>query len=809
MTNSLQTTSTQNAQTMQARYQRAQSLMQGIFTDNIAFNDTIYPVWIGDSDCFWYERVTRTGEGDAARFGKAYRLVDAKAATNKSAFDHKALAASLAEALTEKVDADNLPIHDVDIALNPLTVTFTAFDKRWAFDIQSEACVEIPQVGDEWLLCPNGKQAVFRREDNLWLRDLVSGEERALTLDGSKDYCYGAVSSAWGSAFDVSPLPQAQWSPDSSWLFTVQRDTREVRRLPVVHQVPKDGSLRPQLEEASLALPGDEYIETYRLVAIHVKSGRIQPANYHHIPVTCNGHGFFTEGQGWWGSDSRCMYFIDMERDHKTVRVVEFDAETGNARVLFEETTETQINLSLHNDDRFTLLPLPESNELLWFSERSGWAHLYLYNLDTGELKHPVTQGEWLVRSVLSFDAARREVFVQTTGRGACNNGSPPNLDRDPYYCDLARVNIDTGNITTLAASDHHYYAVSKKYFNGYVVINMGRDAKRSGSVSPTGNFAVVTRSRADEVPVSLVFDRCGETVLELETADISALPDGWQWPEPVKLLAADDKTDIYGLVFRPTDFSPDKSYPIISHTFCVPDAVWVSKGSFSNGAILEQPYLDAAALAELGFIVVQIDGRGTPLRHKALQDESYGNYNSASNLDDHVAGIQQLAQRYPYMDLTRVGITTHAIGGRSAVLGLLQYPDFYKVGVNYCLYDSRLESASMVAEKYEGISPLVYPPLEDQVEKLRGKLLLTHGLLDVCVPPAATFRLIEALQKANKDFDLILLPNVGHASSPDYLTRRTWDYLVKHLLGVEPPERFKLTSFMGGYEVEDHELND
>ena len=806
MTNTPQATETPDSQTMEARYQRAQHLLQGIWTDNIAFNDTVYPIWIGDSDCFWYERVTKVGKGDQTTFGKEYHLVDAKAATNKLAFDHKVLAAALAKTTTQEVDASNLPINEVDITLKPLAIAFTAFDKRWKFDSQSEVCMEIPLIQDNWLLSPDRKQAVFTRDDNLWIHDLTNDKEQALTHDGHKDYSYAAVSTAWGMVFDPSPLPQAQWSPDSKWLFTVQRDTRQVKTLPVVHHVPKDGSLRPQLEEVRLALPGDEHIETYRLLAINVETGHLQAADYHQIPVNSPGHGFFREGKGWWGNDSKHIYFIDLERGYKKVRVVEFNAETGDPRVLFEETTETQINLSLHYDERPTFMPLPESNEVLWYSERSGWAHLYLYDLESGELKNVVTQGEWLVRGVLSFDAARREVFIQTAGRGINSDGSKPDPDRDPYYCDLARVNVDTGEITTLVASDHEYFAVSKKNFNTYLAIDMGRDAKQSNSVSPTGNFAVLTRSRADEVPVSLVFDRVGKEKLILETADISALPDGWQWPEPVKLVAADDKTDIYGLVYRPSNFSPEQSYPVISHIMNVADSPWVSSGSFSNGETLDWSYLDAAALAELGFIVVQIDGRGSSSRHKAFQDKSYGDYCAGSNLDDHVAGIKQLAQRYPYMDLERVGITTHLSGGSGGVLGMLQHPEFYKIGVNLCLHDPRLSSGPMMAEKYEGMSTPTYQPLEDQVENLQGKLLLIHGLLDKCIPVATTFRLVEALQKANKEFDLILLSNVGHAMLPGYITSRIWDYLVKHLLGAEPPKAFKLTSDAGGYDVEAHD---
>ena len=260
-------------------------------------------------------------------------------------------------------------------------------------------------------------------------------------------------------------------------------------------------------------------------------------------------------------------------------------------------------------------------------------------------------------------------------------------------------------------------------------------------------------------------------------------------------MLAADGKTDIYGLIYRPSDFSPDHSYPVINETFNTPDMPWVPKGSFSNNLIYGKGYLEAAAWAELGFIVVQVDGRGASFRNKAFQDQSYGWIESGSHFDDHVAGIQQLAQRYPYMDLERVGLVS-LMGGTGAVQGLLQYPDFYQVGANGMMHDSRLMSTSMWSDKYEGLAgpepQYRYP--EAYADKLQGKLLMVGGMSDYTCTPSNTFRMVEAFQKANKDFDLMLLPNLGHANS-GYLTRRAWDYLVKHLLEIEPPQDFKLTN--------------
>ena len=799
-------TDSKETNTIEAKYQRAQTLMQGFWGRNIVPNSTVYPVWIEGSDCFWYERDTNTSKNTPrpgeplVKWDKEYRLVNAKAATNKIAFDHNVVAAKLAEAVQQDIDTNQLPITNVEMKLNSseqvAEVRFTAFDKLWIFETQAGTFREAPKkvTSKDRLVSPDGKYVIFTRDYNLWLEDLTTGAERILTRDGEELFCYAVVGNGWGTETDPFSGVQARWSKDSTRVLTLQRDSRQVETLPVVEHVPQDGSVRPKLHYFRKATKGDEHVPEYRLVSIEVMTGRIQAANYRQIPIVRNSWGFFTSNLGWWGTDSRYAYFVDLERDYKTVRVVAFDTLSGATRILFEETSETHINLMLNADEFPTFVPLPETNELVWFSERSGWAHLYLYDLDTGALKHPITNGEWLVVDVLSVDTARRELFVQTMGR-------TPGLD--PYYRDLVRVNIDTGEVTTLASGDYDVTTQSalRLDLRTFTAIWAGRrDISATRSVSHSGEFALLTRSRADSVPVSLLLNRNGQEILKIETGDISvlnaALSDNWRWPEPVKLQAADSKTDIYGLVYRPSDFSPEKSYPVVNHVFNTPELTWVPKGSFTNDTVFGLPYLDAAALAELGFIVVQIDGRGTPFRGKAFYDESYGWAASASNLDDHVVGIHQLVERYPYMDLNRVGIYCQ-MGGPGAVQGLLHYPDFYKVGVvAMSLHDSRLQAAPMWADKFEGSADLSddhqYP--EAFADNLQGKLLLIHGMLDITCPPAITFRVVEALQKANKDFDLLLLPNVGHTKN-SYVIRRSWDYFVKHLQSTEPPKEFKLVT--------------
>jgi dipeptidyl aminopeptidase/acylaminoacyl peptidase len=331
-------------------------------------------------------------------------------------------------------------------------------------------------------------------------------------------------------------------------------------------------------------------------------------------------------------------------------------------------------------------------------------------------------------------------------------------------------------------SSDHDYFVKSRAYSCEFDQTLFG--------ISSDGNYLVTTRSRADEVPVSLLCNRDGDELMTLEETDVSGLPSGWQWPKPVQLTAADGETDIYGLVFRPSHFSPDRSYPVIDNLFSYPSWAFTCKGFDQS-----HHYMCAAALAELGFIVVQIDGRGTPFRSRAFLDHADGWLTSGSDLSDHIAGLQQLAERYPSMDLDRVGIFGGWTTSPGAINGLLQYPDFYKVGVTYALPQSQLY-LSVCSEYVEGPThkktDFVQP--EYLAHKLQGKLLMMHGMLDILDVPAATFRMIEAFQKANKDFDLIMLPNQQHAGGRHpYVMRRILDFFVRHLLGEEPPKGFSL----------------
>lgn len=760
------------------RYARAESFLQRVFSLRNTPNSILFPKWIGVSDTFWYERYSKTG--------REYRLVDVRERSNIAAFDHGKLAVALAKMSGEDVDPNDLPITQVRLQRDPAIVEFCAFAKFWIYKCDAAELEQLsvsPEIG---LVSPDGVYAVFCKDHDLWLRHIDSGEEKQLTFDGEEYFCYGVVGSAWAHPTTDASKLQAAWSLDSRRILTVQRDSRRVKTLPVLHNLPNDGKIRPTVKHVKIAYPGDEYLEQYRVLAIDVSTGEITEAAHEKVPTIRNSGGFFSDNLGWWNKDSKIAYFVHVDRYYKCAKLIEFDVTSGVTKTLFEEKTGTQLQLSDNADESPNVLPLPATDELIWYSNRSGWAHLYLYNTKNGELKRSITSGEWAVRDIVHYDKENRDIYLQTSSRKkGCHR----------HHKDLIKVHIDSGEIKELASPKYANYAAREGSFPTILAASFGAETEFTNAISPTGNFFVITRSRLDETPVSILCDAGGTEIMQLETADLTGLPDNWRWPETVKTVSDDGKTEIHGCLYRPSTFSEDESYPVVNQVFNSPELPWVPEGAFTCDGMFGFSYYVGAALAELGFIVVQFAGRGTTGRSKEFLDASYGWAEDASNLADHVAGIKQLAEKRPYMDMARVGIMSDQ-GGPGGVQGLLDYPDFYKVGVASTIHDSRLMSATMWGDKFEGPNRTegrVFP--EEKAEQLRGKLLITHSMLDTTTPPASAFRVIEALRKANKNFDMLIMPCQGHDIS-NYVTRRSWDYLVTHLLGEEPPHEYPLKGY-------------
>ena len=777
---------------VQARYRRAEAFEHETYTESMVLNARIYPNWISNTSCFWYVRKVRHQGRILSNPVKEYRVVNAKKLTNQMAFDHVLLANILAKTMARDIDPHNLPITEPEFDFQLRLVGLTAFDKKWRVNMAEQVCKEYIPLPSHLLISPDGQKGAFVRDHNLWVRILESGEEYQLTDDGVEHYAYGVkperislTSGLGGFTLGHSSTPEALWSPDSKNLLSVQTDEREILPFQVTQYVPEDGSVRPQSTQTKYALPGDKHLPTYRFVSINLESLKICSAEYPRVLDSVIWYVPFSGNRVWWSRDSVHAYFIDMSRGLERARLVAFNTQSGVSRILIEEVSDSYIDLNLDFENPASLMYLDGTDELIWFSERSGWAHIYLYDLTNGQLKKAITEGEWVVREVLFFDNVTRDVFIQVAGRIK---------GRNPYYREICRVNIDSGEIVEIASTDHDYTVYKPMNRPTQIGAILGKATHACAGVSPSGDYVVTTISRADQPPTTLLIDRDGNEVLTVETSDASGLPAGWQWPEPVQLTAADGKTEIFGLVFRPTFFSPDVKYPVLNWAMTNPFYAFVPTGSFGNDTEAGYVYMSAAAYAELGFIVVVIDGRGSCYRSKAFHNESYGQVHKGSNLEDHVSGIRQLAERFPYMDMERVGITDTG-GANGPVYGMLAYPDFYKVGTVVSTWDVRL---LIQAEIYQGsIDRANYNQsvLGNMAHNLKGKLLLIHGMMDPVFPISGALQLVDALVRENKLFDFLLLPNGGHAwDGSHYALRRVWNYLVEHLLDEEPPE-FKLSS--------------
>jgi dipeptidyl aminopeptidase/acylaminoacyl peptidase len=596
------------------------------------------------------------------------------------------------------------------------------------------------------------------------MRDVATGTETQLTTDGVKDFGYATDNAGWTHS-DRAIL---KWSPDSRKIATFQQDQRGVGEMYLVSTTVG----HPRLEAWKYPLPGDNVITTIQRVIIDVPSKRvvrlkIDPDQHRSTicdDVTCGGE--WADVQ--WSPDGSHLAFVSTSRDHKQERLREADTETGDVREVNEESAPTQYE---SGDGKVNWQVLYKSNEYLWYSERSGFGHLYLGDWKTGKIKGPVTSGDWLVRQVIRTDEAERVLFFLGAGR---EKG-------DPYFTHLYRVNFDGTGLKLLTPED----------------------ANHDVSIPPTGKAFEDTYSKPDVPQISVVRDTDGKLLATLEKTDITKLQaTGWKPPIPFTVKARDGKTDLYGLMFQPTNLDPRRKYPIINHIYPGPQAGSVGSRNFS--AVRG----DTQALAELGFIVVEIDGMGNPTRSKAFHDAYYANMGD-NTLPDQVAAMKQIAARYPYVDIDRAGIYGHSGGGFATADAMFRFPDFFKVGIAESGNHDNRDYEDDWGERYQGLlkkNPDGTTNYDDQANEniaknLKGHLLLAHGTMDSNVPPNNTLLVVDALIKANKDFDLIMLPNSNHGygDNAQYMTRRRWDYFVRYLMGAEPPKNYELKPQAGG----------
>jgi dipeptidyl-peptidase-4 len=735
----------------------------------LVYRAGVRPVWL-PGDHFWYRNSIENGAGK-------FILVDPARGTRGPAFNQAGVAAALSTASGKTYDGSHLPFTTFEFSADGKTITFRADGRGWSCDREGKTCRPLEGGGEPAAerqggqggrpgaaerpeaLSPDGLLAAFLRSDNLWVRDAVTGREKQLTTDGVKDFGYATDNAGWIK----SDRPVVLWSPDSKKIATFQQDQRGVGEMYLVET--KVG--RPVLQAWKYPLPGDEVVTTIQRVVIHLDSARTvrlkMPPDQHRSTFTDDIKFRSGEmGDVQWSPDGSQLAFVSTSRDHKQELLRLANPETGDVRDVFEEKAATYFE---SGDDRANWRFLPASKEVIWFSERDNWGQLYLYDLQTGRLKNQITSGPGNVTQLLAVDEKNRTITFLAVGR---------EKNRDPYFRHLYRVGFDGKNLRLLTPED----------------------ADHEVSLSPSGRFFVDSYSKPDLPPVAMLRDAQGKLLLTLEKSDISALlATGWKPPLPFTVKARDGMTDLYGLMFRPTNFDPAKKYPIINNIYPGPQTGSISSRSFlpARG--------DTQALAELGFIVVQLDGMGTPLRSKKFHETWYGNMGD-NTLPDQVAGMKQLAQRYPWIDLDRAGIYGHSGGGGATCDAMFRYPDFFKVGVSQAGNHDNRSYEDDWGEKWQGLlvsnpdGTTNYDSQANQLlaKNLKGKLLLAHGTMDNNVPPYSTLLVVNELIKANKDFDLILLPNRPHGfGSEPYMVRRRWDYFVRYLLGADPPKEFEL----------------
>ncbi len=726
--------------------------------------------WLDDGR-FWYR--------DADETGVSFVLIDPAKGTRSPAFDQAKLATALKEASggAIKEDARHLPVTELSLADQDRVLTLTVAGAVYRCDLGANtgSCKQIfegggpgrsPDHGEKeppLTLSPNKKLGAFIRDWNLWVHDLTTGAETQLTTDGEKDYGYATDNAGWQHSDRAILL----WSADSTKIATFQQDQRKTGEM---YLVPVTNT-HPKLQAWKYPLVGDKDVTMIERVVIDVASRKVvrfKMAPDQHRATLCDDvacHGSDLIDVEFSPDDAR-LAFVSTSRDHKQEWLRVADTATGDVR---EVMSETAAKFFESGNDKINWHYLPASNEILWFSERDDWGNLYLYDLATGQLKNQITHGPGNVTQVLFVDEKTRTIYFVGVGKEA---------GRDPYFQHFYSVHFDGTGLRLLAPEN----------------------ADHSIKVSPDGRYFVDSYSTPTQPQTTLLRSSDGTTVMEVAKQDISKLQaTGWAPPTPIKVKGRDGTTELYGLMFKPTHFDAAKKYPIINYVYPGPQTGSCGSRTFSAA------HGDMQPLAELGFVVVCIDGMGTPWRSKTFHEAYYGNLGD-NTIPDQVSGMKDLAAQYPFIDLDRAGMYGHSGGGNATAAALFHHPDFFKVGIAESGNHDERDYEDDWAEKWAGLevknpdgtSNYDSQANQNYAQNLKGHLLLAHGTMDDNVPPNNTLLVVDALIKANKDFDLLLIPNAAHGYGPasQYMTRRRWDYFVRYLAGATPPSEYEMKPF-------------
>lgn len=714
-------------------YNRAYELREKYNSKHV-FYSNVNPQWIDGTNLFWYVRNTPEGN--------EYVKVDAGKQKRTALFDQQKLSAALESSTGKDIDPMQLPIQRCHVTPGADTLRFVYEGKRWCFDIRRNRLTDegqLPAPGRQrhWMevddekggapvTSPDGKYVAFIKNDNICVREVATGKETQLSQDGTPGNYYSSY---------------IQWSPDSKLVAAFRIRPAQKRYVYYVESSPAD-QLQPKLHKQEYAKPGDEL--TFKVPCIYgVENGKRL------IPSTDLFSHQYEIYALQWNSDSKGITFEYNERGHKVYRVLEVSAEDGSVRPLIEEKEEKYVNYP-----RIFRHFLADGKRIIWSSERDNYNHLYMYDRATARPTHQITRGEWYVREVQYVDEENQQIYFSANGM---------NKDEDPYLIHYYRIGFDGKGLTALTPEEGMHKAW---YSSDY-------------------KYLVDVYSKVDQAPVAVVRSAAdGKIVMPLEKADIAQLTaNGWKAPEVFTAKGRDGKTDMWGIIYRPSNFDPAKKYPVIEYIYSGPGDQYVPKTFSSYNWWM-------TSLAELGFIVVQVDGMTTSFRSKEFEEVCYKNLKDAG-LPDHIAWIKAAAQKYPYMDIDRVGIFGCSAGGQESTTAVLLHPEFYKAAYSACgCHDNRMDKiwwnelwmGYPVDDSYKECSNV------ENAHLLQRPLMLVVGEMDDNVDPASTMQVVNALIKANKDFELVVIPGAHHTMGEDFGEHKRYDFFVRNLMGVNPP---------------------
>jgi len=726
------------AQGTEKDYERAKSLDRQL--SGKVWHSDIRPAWVGKSNLLIFE--------DRSVSGKEFILADPAKKTTRKAFDAVKLAYALGKVTGDTVKAEDIPVRNIEMADDLKTMTFEYSGSVYKCDFKKYTVTKEREArrpfawggdGNRWPwgfrdesagrpdTSPDKKMTAFVRDYNLWVRDLKEKKEYRLSYDGGIGKYYSA---------------SVEWSPDSRKIMAYLVIPAEKHMISYVESSPED-QVQPKYYTYEYTKPGDAVPQRFPQI-FDVTARKHIVVEETMIPNQYSVDNFR------WDSLGSSLTFEYNKRGHQVYRVMRIDASTGKMSVVIDEQSPTFIDYS----GKKYRYDVKSTGEIIWASERDGWNHLWLYDGATGKVKNQVTSGEWVVRGVLSVDEKGRTILFRASGRE----------QGDPYLIHYYRIGFDGTGLTHLTPADGNHEAL----------------------FSADGKYFVDTWSRVDMPPVSVIRSSAdGSEMMKLAEADITDLrATGWQNAEVFTAKGRDGVTDIWGIIIRPLNFDPSRKYPVIENIYAGPHSSFVPK-------TFRPTYGNMNSLAELGFIVVQIDGMGTSNRSKKFHDVAWKNIKDAG-FPDRILWMKAAAAKYPYMDVERVGVYGTSAGGQNSAGAVLFHSEFYDVAVSSCgCHDNRMDKIWW-NEAWMG-----WPVDQSYIESsnvenahlLKGKLLLINGEMDNNVDPASTTQLVNALIKAGKDFDYLLVPGMQHSSGGVYGERRRMDFFVEHLLGVNPPD--------------------